>query len=316
LLLFVQNLDLKGDPTMPDHKAHLKKLLRIGDIGIAIEELCDATEQNGQKDLNNNLLNLSGRYHRAVASKRKGVITDAHHATQLAKLTESLSYYIEEYESSDDFDFKPLKSNQPEPQTVKRSTPPPALSDSPETVKVFISYSTQDRDIAHKVKTQLEAANIKVTIDYQDFLIGENLMDSINKHLKDNNIVLSLISKNSLKSQWASIQSMIMFHTESMTDKLFIPAFLDNFLFDRSFVRKALTDIQKEIKEIRLEIDERNKNNWSIEDLAPDLEKHEKLANNLPGIVKRFRDSQPVNLTPLYLEEGVKKIIKHIQNVS
>lgn len=309
LLVFVQSLQLPEQQlAMPDHKVHLKKLLQLGKMGQAINEMIEATEENGQSGLNNNLINISGRYHRNETSKRQGTITDSFYNMQLARLTDSLTHYIDdEYQPSGRYVFEAVSLSTP---TSASTSPSP--SPSP-TRKVFISYSTDDREIADNIIEKLEAEGMTVSIDYKDFVVGDGLMDSIQKHLKANGIVLSLISKNSLKSKWVSKESMIMFHSEKMTDKLFIPVLIDDFLFEASSITDSLIEIKEKIKSINAEIERRKQYDIRYKDLSTDLDFYEELDHNFVNIVDKFKNRLAVDIRGKEFDTGIERIINRIQ---
>jgi hypothetical protein len=76
---------------------------------------------------------------------------------------------------------------------------------------VFISYSQKDKEIAAKVRATLEANDIKVTIDSESMDPGEDIRAFIDRAIRDTQVTLSIVSRNSLSSDWVALESVGVF---------------------------------------------------------------------------------------------------------
>src|SRR5438045_8111639 len=65
----------------------------------------------------------------------------------------------------------------------------------PETLRVFLSYDTEDREVAHKIAHALGKAGY-------DVFPGDDWPKSIDAALKRANAMVVFVSSNSMKSPW------------------------------------------------------------------------------------------------------------------
>lgn len=68
--------------------------------------------------------------------------------------------------------------------------------------KVFLSYSTKDKDRARRLAHDLESANVDVWFDEFELKAGDPILSSIRTAIEESGHLLVLISKNSLSSSW------------------------------------------------------------------------------------------------------------------
>ena len=82
--------------------------------------------------------------------------------------------------------------------------------------KVFISYSTKDKETATKVKAALEQHGIEVKIDRESMRAGGNIRDFIDNSIRETDVTLSIVSENSLASDWVAFESVESFAVEKI----------------------------------------------------------------------------------------------------
>lgn len=281
-----------------NHKSHLKQLAAAGDIGRAIEELLEATEQNGQDSLQNDLIILSGRYRQQTDSKLRGLIDEQHYNIQMANIGQALLYYIGEYEPNGNYKYTPFT---PTPDNT-----PPAVPAGP---AVFLSYSHADKDLAGKIRAYLEKQRIQVIQDITHLQAGENIQDFIQRSVRESKATVSLISSKSLLSVWVAKESLNSFYATKLADQKFIPVFEDHAFFKRSFVDDALDKIDEEILEINGIIQRRLERGRNITDLQEELSRYTDLKHHLPMIVQRLKEHFSVNISGESFEAGMRKVL-------
>ena len=69
-------------------------------------------------------------------------------------------------------------------------------------MKVFISHTNEDAQIAKKIRNYLAHSDIDVFDDKTDISMGSNLASSINEAIDASDAVLFIISRNTDKSRW------------------------------------------------------------------------------------------------------------------
>jgi len=85
--------------------------------------------------------------------------------------------------------------------TVKSTTPGNAPSDR---LKIFVSYSRRDMEVADRVVAALEWAGFAVTIDRRDLPYGEEWQGELADLIRASDTVIWLASRNSLRSRWCN----------------------------------------------------------------------------------------------------------------
>jgi hypothetical protein len=73
-------------------------------------------------------------------------------------------------------------------------------------MKIFISHSSHDKWVARQISKMLEADKHETFLDEKDITTGDSINKEIQKHLKDSDHLLLLISPASVSSQWVFIE--------------------------------------------------------------------------------------------------------------
>jgi len=95
-------------------------------------------------------------------------------------------------------------------------------------MRVFLSHSYEDNDIAKKVRNYLAHHDLDVFDDKSDIATGSNLKASINQAISASDAVLFFVSKNSEKSQWVQHEmSLAVNNRLKGKDVKLIPLVLD-----------------------------------------------------------------------------------------
>ena len=175
---------------------------------------------------------------------------------------------------------------------------------------VFISYSEKDKDIAAKVKAVLEARGIIIKIDSESLVPGMDIRAFIDKSIRETDVTLSIVSKNSLLSDWVALETVDAFLAEKhLEGKMFIGCYVDEIFFDRTFVIKAVDKIDKEIKELEKLI--RSDARKMLDPTNLQIQKMRKynLRYKLPTILDRLNGSLTLDIREPELEKSVRRII-------
>ncbi|MCC6727179.1 MAG: toll/interleukin-1 receptor domain-containing protein [Saprospiraceae bacterium] len=200
-----------------------------------------------------------------------------------------------------------------DPPTEPLNTKKEGDSASNKLPKVFLSYSQKDMPQAKKVREFLGKNGIQVTIDSEAMELGEDIESFIYKSIKETDITLSLVSKNSLLSAWVGMESMNMLTAEKITDKKYLAVVADKSFFEPKFVREAIGEIDGKIKELDEEISFRRKENIGIEDIQGDLTRLSKLRQGLTTIIANLKTRLHANIEGENFDEGMAKVLKAIK---
>jgi formylglycine-generating enzyme required for sulfatase activity len=180
---------------------------------------------------------------------------------------------------------------------------------------VFISYSQKDKKVAAKVKATLEENGIKVTIDSESMAAGGNIRAFIDQAIRDTQVTLSIVSENSLSSDWVALESIESFAAEKFLEgKKFIACYLDKGFFKDGFLGQTLDSLQKQIDELDVEILKLMKGSNPVH-LQTKRTRKINLKNNLPHILERLLGSLTLDIRDAEYETSMQRIIKEIKDL-
>ncbi len=94
--------------------------------------------------------------------------------------------------------------------------------------QVFISHSSQDKLRVRKLAEDLMREGISVWIDDAEIMIGDSILEKVNQALLYSDVVLAILSKSSIKSNWVKkeIETVFANNLEGARS-LIIPVLLD-----------------------------------------------------------------------------------------
>ncbi|NOK07693.1 TIR domain-containing protein [Corallococcus exercitus] len=109
-------------------------------------------------------------------------------------------------------------------------------------MRIFISYSHLDSEAVEHIASRLRSDGHEVWVDFQALAPGDNILEKVEQGLGAADVLIVVISKNSLRSQWALREfSAIAFQQISKRQRRIIPIRLDqsevpSYLADRLYV--------------------------------------------------------------------------------
>jgi len=69
-------------------------------------------------------------------------------------------------------------------------------------MKVFISYSSNDKEFVLKLAADLKTAQVDIWLDQIEIKIGDTLINRISEGIQTSDYLIAVLSKNSIKSNW------------------------------------------------------------------------------------------------------------------
>jgi len=180
---------------------------------------------------------------------------------------------------------------------------------------VFISYSHKDKEIVDKIKLYLDNSNIKVTIDSKSMEPGERIEKFIENSIRKNDVILSIVSENSLLSAWVAIETLDTISAEKLSQKKLIPCCIDSNLIDFNFkvTQNLINQIKEEIKQIKDAMHDRLNDDVGTEDLQSSLTRYSILKTNIASIITRIKDYKYINLTETEFDNGMISVIEYLK---
>jgi hypothetical protein len=95
--------------------------------------------------------------------------------------------------------------------------------------KIFISYSSKDKEFVNKLSYDLLSSGLPVWLDSWEIQLGDSLYDKIFDGLDTSSYILIVVSKNYNKSTWTSKEFKAMLSKEDRENrKIIIPVLIDD----------------------------------------------------------------------------------------
>ena len=113
-------------------------------------------------------------------------------------------------------------------------------------MKIFISYTQQDKKNADLIADKLRRAGHEVWFDGWKIKAGDNLIEKINQGVKEADAFIVIISKNSLSSKWALHEySALAFGELSNQTSRIIPVLVDKSTVPQYLARYQYVDLSE-----------------------------------------------------------------------
>ncbi len=180
-------------------------------------------------------------------------------------------------------------------------------------ISVFISYNYKDKDLANRIKEDLEENDINVIIDSENMTLEENLKMFTERSIKESDVILALISQNSLISVWGGMENIFALTGEKKSNNnKFIALYEGDSFFSKAFLRESILKVRMKKQEIEDEITESMREKIAIEHLQEEYNRYQKLENNLANIVNRLRNSLCIDISKDNFKIGMQKVVDDI----
>jgi len=170
------------------HKRHIHLLISKNKLKAALVSFMEGVKFSQQQDLENNLVQLSGRLNYILDEKQKGMIRDDNFNIEQNKIRSALSNYLEEYNESPNFQFNTDSEIQ---NTILKKPENKSVSQ--------INQDADDLGIAEIKKQNLKAAHFKVAVSFP----GEK-RDYVEETV--NELAKIIGSKNIFYDKWYNAQ--------------------------------------------------------------------------------------------------------------
>jgi hypothetical protein len=181
---------------------------------------------------------------------------------------------------------------------------------------VFISYSQKDKEIADKVRATLEASGIKVTIDSESMAAGGNIREFMDQAIRNTEVTLSIVSKNSLSSDWVALESVESFAAEKFLEgKKFIACYIDQEMFRNEFQIEAIDALDQQMEELDTLIQKCKERKVSADHLETKRRRKLDLRNNLARVLERLLNSLTLDIREPEFDKNLQRIIDEINKI-
>ncbi len=179
---------------------------------------------------------------------------------------------------------------------------------------VFISYSHADLGVVGRISAALESEGIRVCIDSKNIRPGEDVEAFILRVVAESDVVLSIVSGNSLLSPWVGMESVLSLYGEALNGghKL-IAGYLDETFLDIGFRVTATEQIDAKIGEIDALFPVYIEKHLDTSDLNRQKSRLFELRNNLGKVLERLRNSLVLDLREPMWAESLPRLLSAIK---
>ncbi len=161
------------------------------------------------------------------------------------------------------------------------------------------------------VKSYLENNGIQVFVDIHEMNVGENISTFIDRALRENQYILSLISQNSLKSGWVNTEFSAALLLNRLGKK-WLPALLDNSPFDDKFIKKTQDQFDKDIAKKNKEIKEAIDKGRDFRHHTDELNRLNDLKNDFSKNIQAIKSFLSVDISGPLFDVGMGRIVKTV----
>lgn len=262
-------------------------------------------------ELSSTAILLSGRFHAMQRQHNMGLLAASEFNMQTNRIIHSLLGAIEGMENGAENPPTTPSPTTPNISTVSPTIVPPARP------KVFISYTHKDQEIALRLKSKLEEADIEITMDVDNLDIGEGIAKYAAEAVKSSHVTISIVSTNSLRSSWVAYETLQTFMHEQVNGaSKFFPCYVDADFFKPNFLPDMVEYILREIEERVASRDRLTKMGIDASHLNSQISRLHKLKNNASEVLMRLTDNFSLDIGGTAFSANVPKLITAIKQAA
>jgi len=181
--------------------------------------------------------------------------------------------------------------------------------------KVFISYNNKDSHIVKKITDYLQENHYDYFVDVITMLPGEMIETTITREIIERDHFVILLSRNSLRSPWVCLESVVSKAKETCGYGWTVPVRVDDCLDDMKFLVDVQEHIEASIAEMEKHIERSRKYSSDHKFIDTERQRQVEFKNNYPSMIDRYRNMKGINISGDLFEAGMKMLMATIQKV-
>ncbi|MBK8920091.1 MAG: toll/interleukin-1 receptor domain-containing protein [Saprospirales bacterium] len=178
--------------------------------------------------------------------------------------------------------------------------------------KVFISYNHQDSFAMRSVKGFLEDHGIKVHVDISDMSAGESIQGFIDEAFKNNDFVISVVSRNSLLSGWVN-KELTVAQVLNQFNNNWIPVSIDDAAFNKDFFFEANEGIDRKISDLRGQVKKALDSELDIAPFTDELKRLQDLKASLASTLSNLKNLLVIDISGKAFDSGMLKVVDRLK---
>lgn len=156
-------------------------------------------------------------------------------------------------------------------------------------MNIFISYSRKDAAFVERLKTALEAGKIGITIDTESLAFGDNLQEFVERSVRETDLTIVVISRNSLQSVWVIAGALeTLMYEKVLGRKKYLPIYIDDSFLDDALYLQIVEQIDASLATLKDLTVKGMERHLGTAHLDQKRERFITLRNNLPAILKKL----------------------------
>jgi len=180
--------------------------------------------------------------------------------------------------------------------------------------RVFISYNHSDSETVSRLIKLLRDNDIDVTVDTDAMAPGERISDFIERSIRDCDVVVSVISSQSLQSAWVAsetIQSISRIHW--LREGALIACFLDDDWTQPEFRLQCTRQIDERLQRIERLLPDYAAQRLDSTDLNEEKTRLYSLRNSLGDLLATFKEALCLDIRGERFPDSGKRLVEAIQ---
>lgn len=116
--------------------------------------------------------------------------------------------------------------------------------------KIFISYTSDDRDFARTLAVELKEAELNPWLDEWEIRVGDPIIQKVSSGLKKTSLLILILSKKSIQSKWVENEWQAKYWEEISKKKVYVlPVLLEPCEIPVLLKQKKYADFTKDYNE-------------------------------------------------------------------
>jgi hypothetical protein len=151
-------------------------------------------------------------------------------------------------------------------------------------------------------------------VDLNDLSAGSEIQGFIDKALRENDFVVSIISQNSLESGWVGKERTVV-QFLNKTNQNWIPVAIDGAWKDDKFFFSVNESIDKKITNVRKQMRKALDSDLDISPFTEELKRFQDLKANIGSTIATLKSLLVVDISGELFDIGMPKVVKKIKSV-
>lgn len=178
------------------------------------------------------------------------------------------------------------------------------------TAQAFISYSSHDSDVAHRLLQVLEQNGISARIDTRAIQGGEDIREFILESIRTTRATIWIVSKKSLQSDWVALEILSTLQDAELWGRSLFPCYLDREFFEASFLDDTVKAIDGKLEDIFNRYARRHKGHLGTDDIDDEKKRLIRHRDGLSKVIAFLKAHRCIDIGGKRFAAGVAELVR------